>query len=56
MSLFIANLAFADEQTLNIAKAAVLGASTIAGCLGWLVLSLAASRISNKNQIVEPKE
>jgi Na+:H+ antiporter, NhaA family len=38
MSLFIANLAFADEHLLNISKTAVLLASLIAGCIGFLVL------------------
>jgi len=36
MSLFIANLAFADEQLLNVSKTAVLAASLIAGCIDFL--------------------
>jgi NhaA family Na+:H+ antiporter len=38
MSLFIANLAFTDEHLLNISKTAVLLASLIAGCIGFLIL------------------
>jgi Na+:H+ antiporter, NhaA family len=38
MSLFIANLAFADEHLLNISKTAVLAASLISGCIGFIVL------------------
>jgi Na+:H+ antiporter, NhaA family len=38
MSLFIANLAFADEHLLNISKTAVLTASLIAGCIGFIIL------------------
>jgi NhaA family Na+:H+ antiporter len=56
MSLFIASIAFGDAGTLSISKAAILTASTIAGCLGWIVLYFAASRISNKKQVLEPKE
>jgi NhaA family Na+:H+ antiporter len=43
MSLFIANLAFADENLLNISKTAVLTASLIAGCFGFLVLRFATT-------------
>lgn len=56
MSLFIANLAFADEQTLNISKAAVLTASFIAGCVGWLVLYFIVSRSSIEKPIMEPND
>jgi NhaA family Na+:H+ antiporter len=50
MSLFIANLAFADENLLNISKTAVLAASLIAGCIGMLVLRLVTSgKQSNTN-------
>jgi NhaA family Na+:H+ antiporter len=38
MSLFIANLAFGEGADLNAAKAGVLGASLLAGILGWIVL------------------
>ena len=44
MSLFIASLAFADEHLLNISKTAVLLASLIAGCIGFLVLRFKATR------------
>jgi NhaA family Na+:H+ antiporter len=43
MSLFIANLAFADEHLLNISKTAVLLASLIAGCIGFFVLRFIAT-------------
>jgi NhaA family Na+:H+ antiporter len=39
MSLFIANLAFADATTLDGAKLGVLGASLISGILGWAILA-----------------
>jgi Na+:H+ antiporter, NhaA family len=48
MSLFIANLAFADEHLLNISKMAVLLASLIAGCIGMLVLRLVSSGSDSK--------
>lgn len=52
MSLFIANLAFADEHLLNISKTAVLTASLIAGCIGMLVLRVVSSdKQSNTNRI-----
>ncbi len=38
MSLFIANLAFSSAAQLDIAKVAVLGASTVAGLVGFMVL------------------
>lgn len=38
MSLFIAALAFPDAQQLNIAKAAVLAGSVIAGAIGMAIL------------------
>ena len=37
MSLFIANLAF-DDVTLELAKVGVLGASTVAGLAGYIIL------------------
>ncbi len=43
MSLFIASLAFADEHLLNISKTAVLLASLITGCVGFLVLRFIAA-------------
>ncbi|MCH4552299.1 Na+/H+ antiporter NhaA [Aestuariibaculum lutulentum] len=38
MSLFIANLAFADEVLLSSAKVGILGGSLISGILGYLVI------------------
>jgi Na+:H+ antiporter, NhaA family len=38
VSLFVADLAFADRAALDVAKVAILGASLIAGVGGWLVL------------------
>lgn len=39
MSLFIANLAFADQMLLDSAKIGILLASTISGLGGWVVLT-----------------
>jgi Na+:H+ antiporter, NhaA family len=50
MSLFIANLAFANEHLLNICKMAVLLASLIAGCIGMLVLRLVSSGSDSKSK------
>jgi NhaA family Na+:H+ antiporter len=44
VSLFIAGLAFADEAALNSAKLAILGASAIAGAMGFLFLLFDARR------------
>jgi Na+:H+ antiporter, NhaA family len=38
MSIFIANLAFTDAGVLESAKLAILLASCIAGCVGYLLL------------------
>ncbi|MBK9411575.1 MAG: Na+/H+ antiporter NhaA [Gemmatimonadetes bacterium] len=38
MSLFIAGLAFGDSPLLDAAKIAVLGASTVAGLIGFVIL------------------
>jgi NhaA family Na+:H+ antiporter len=38
MSIFIANLAFADAATIDSAKLGILGASVVAGLTGWAVL------------------
>ncbi|MBK7832025.1 MAG: Na+/H+ antiporter NhaA [Gemmatimonadetes bacterium] len=38
MSLFVAGLAFADASLLDQAKIAVLGASTVAGIVGFVIL------------------
>jgi NhaA family Na+:H+ antiporter len=39
MALFIAALAFADPDRLDQAKMSVLGASVVAGAIGWMVLT-----------------
>jgi NhaA family Na+:H+ antiporter len=52
MSLFIANLAFADENLLNISKTAVLLASLIAGGIGMLVLRLVTSGKQSNTNII----
>ncbi|MDO4851694.1 MAG: Na+/H+ antiporter NhaA [Actinomycetota bacterium] len=44
MSIFVANLGFADAASVTVAKAAVLTASTIAGIVGFLILYLKAAR------------
>jgi NhaA family Na+:H+ antiporter len=38
MALFIATLAFEDSPLLDVAKASILGASTVAGALGYAIL------------------
>lgn len=38
MSLFIAGLAFGDSPLLQAAKLSILGASLLAGIVGWLIL------------------
>ncbi|MCB1217517.1 Na+/H+ antiporter NhaA [bacterium] len=43
MSLFIANLAFADAELLATAKLGILGASLIAGFVGYFLLARTAS-------------
>lgn len=45
MSIFIANLAFTDENLINIAKLAILITSSVAGIVGVLILRAT----SNKN-------
>jgi Na+:H+ antiporter, NhaA family len=44
MSLFIFDLAFPDSPLVNVAKLGILGASLIAGVVGWLILRGASSR------------
>jgi NhaA family Na+:H+ antiporter len=43
MSLFVAGLAFADARTLDTAKLGVLGASLVAGAVGYVLLRRAAT-------------
>jgi len=45
MSLFIADLAFGDSPTLQVAKVGILGASLVAGIVGWAILR----RITSSN-------
>jgi NhaA family Na+:H+ antiporter len=44
MSLFIAGLAFASEDALTSAKIGILGASLLAGLIGWALLRSATRR------------
>lgn len=44
MSLFIAGLAFGGTPLLDVAKLGILGASVVAGLVGWRVLRSAAPR------------
>jgi Na+:H+ antiporter, NhaA family len=43
MSLFISDLAFADNPLVDVAKLGILAASLIAGVVGWLILRGASS-------------
>ena len=42
MALFIANLAFTEAATLEVAKLGILSASLASGILGWILLSSSA--------------
>jgi NhaA family Na+:H+ antiporter len=44
VSLFVAELAFADRASIAEAKIGILAASLIAGAVGWLVLRFAPAR------------
>ena len=44
MSLFIAGLAFASPALLDVAKLGILGASTVAGIVGFLMLRFSRKR------------
>jgi Na+:H+ antiporter, NhaA family len=46
MSLFIASLAFADAQMLDVAKLAVFGSSVVAGVVGYTLLRRGAKRVT----------
>ena len=48
MSLFIAGLAFVDEERLKIAKLAILSASLVAGGGGWLMLRQLTKRAEDR--------
>ncbi len=45
MSLFIANLAFASEELLSIAKVGVLSASLISGVVGFIVVKIGLKKV-----------
>lgn len=44
MAFFIADMAFEDRHALELAKISVLGASIVAGLLGWIVLRWGGDR------------
>jgi NhaA family Na+:H+ antiporter len=48
MSLFIAGLAFVDEDQLKTAKLAILTASLVAGAGGWLMLRQLTRRAEDR--------
>lgn len=52
MALFIANLAFTDQASLEIAKLAILAASLVSGILGWVLLSSASKHAVEKGEDV----
>jgi Na+/H+ antiporter NhaA len=54
MSLFIADLAFADGAALGLAKIGILGASVVAGVGGYLVLRR-ATRITPEDRAPGPR-
>ena len=45
MSLFIAGLAFSSEDALTAAKVGILGASLLAGLMGWILMRRATARL-----------
>ncbi len=52
MSLFVTNLAFRGAEHLPLAKLTILISSLFAGLLGYLVLTLKASKTEKKSQLV----
>jgi NhaA family Na+:H+ antiporter len=56
ISLFIADLAFSDDQIADQAKVGVLAASVIAGCLGCTLLWMASRRHPTESgpQVLDP--
>jgi len=48
MSLFIAGLAFGNPDTLDTAKIGILGASVIAGAVGFALLRFTSTASENK--------
>ncbi|MCX2838435.1 Na+/H+ antiporter NhaA [Salinimicrobium sp. CDJ15-81-2] len=53
MSLFITNLAFADENLVQVAKISILLASLVAAIAGVLVLSLGKTRSAKQQELGE---
>lgn len=53
MSIFVANLAFADASSVMIAKVAILAASLVAGVLGFAFLFFQAKAASARGQHFE---
>ena len=53
MSIFVANLAFADATSVMIAKVAILAASLVAGVLGFAFLFFQAKAASARGQHFE---
>ncbi|AKD04603.1 Na(+)/H(+) antiporter NhaA [Pontibacter korlensis] len=52
MSIFIANLAFADSPMLPLSKLAILCASLVAGIIAYIILRYAGSRSPNRTDTV----
>ena len=50
MSLFVAGLAFADAATLDTAKLGVLGASVLAGSVGYVLLRRTTARVGSASR------
>lgn len=48
MSFFIANVAFTDPHALSVVKLSVLGASVVAGIVGWSILGAAHRRLGRR--------
>jgi NhaA family Na+:H+ antiporter len=60
MSLFVAGLAFADPAVLDVAKLGVLGASVVAGLIGFALLRMVAparsSGSATSDATIEPTQ
>ena len=54
MSLFIAQLAFADAQLLDMAKLGILGGSLVAGSCGFVLLTIAGRAAPVATAVAEP--
>ena len=55
MSIFVANLAFADATYVMVAKVAILAASLVAGVLGFAFLFFQARAAERRGQSFEMK-